>query len=161
MVDDSPCVPEPVENGVAQEAADLFLRILPVQAVGTDQPYVPVLDPGPAAFIQYQGNGNLPVGVVLDAALHLVGKDDDDPGAFFHLAGDGLDPDGVEDGFPGRGFGIGEEGRVSHGLAGDEDVGAVGEDGIHHALAVLEGKFHAIAPWAPAAESVPRAAPPK
>ena len=74
VVHDLAAVPELAENRVAQKPAYFFLRILPVQSVGADQPYVASVDACLKALLDDEGDGNLPMRVRLRSSLNSVGE---------------------------------------------------------------------------------------
>ena len=119
-----------------------------VQAVGEEQEHVVVGDAVGEELVEAGADGHLAVGGGLRAALHDVGDDDDDLGTGVREVSERLHADGVADALE-RGVVeavpvLRKALGVLDGLAGDEDVGVVGQLGAEHAVAVLKVQMHEV-----------------
>ena len=137
---------ELVEQLLAQDLLHLRHGGPGVQAVGEQQQDVLLVHAGLVQLIQAGPDGHPAVGGGLGAALDDVGDDEHHALARAGQLPQGLHAQGVADGLQGGGVQVvpvlGQAGGIGHGLAGDKDLGAVGQLGAHQAVAIFKLKLH-------------------
>ncbi len=137
---------ELVVEVVAQNLLGLRGRGAGVQAVREEEQHVVVLHAVREELIEARADGNLTVRGGLGAALHDIRDHDDDLFARPRIGSERLHADGVADALercrveaiPILGQALG----VLDGLAGDEDVGRIGELGSHHPGTPFKVQMH-------------------